>query len=311
VGTLEAFAAAFLWGSSGIFSVALFRTGMRPDAVAFWRPLTGTLFLALAALLVHRPALRLPRAGWLPVLVWGGSVTALFQIAYQFATEAMGVPATVGMLYLAPVIVMALSGPLLGERPGALQVVLGVVAVAGVWLVVAGARGAELTLNARGVAWGLANAAGYAGYTLFGRWAVPRFGSLPTVLHSYWAACLILAVVLPAVSGSGVFALPAGGEGWLLLLGYGLLTIAVAVFVFYDALRRIPAHRAAVVATVEPVVAALLAAILLGQHLTPVGWLGLALVVCGVAGAALRRGERAPATRSGAGAFSSPPEGPS
>jgi DME family drug/metabolite transporter len=213
-------------------------------------------------------------------------VTALFQLAYQFATEAMGVPATVGMLYLAPVMVMALSGPLLGERPGRCQVTLGVVAVVGVWLVVAGARGAEVTLNARGIAWGLANAAGYAGYTLFGRWAVPRFGSLATVMHSYWAACLILAVALPTVAGPGAFTLPTGGRGWALLVGYGLLTIAVAVLVFYDALRRIPAHRASVVATVEPVVAALLAGVLLGQHLVPAGWLGLALVVTGVAGSA-------------------------
>lgn len=286
VGTLEAFAAAALWGSSGIFSVALFRTGMPSHAVALWRPLVGTVFLVLAALIFRRPALRLPREAWLPVLLVGGGVTALFQLAYQFATEAMGVPATVGMLYLAPVMVLALSGPLLGERPGRCQVTLGVVAVVGVWLVVAGARGAEVALNARGIAWGLANAAGYAGYTLFGRWAVPRFGSLPTVLHSYWAACLILAIALPTVAGSGAFTLPTGGRGWALLVGYGLLTIAVAVLVFYDALRRIPAHRASVVATVEPVVAALLAGVLLGQHLVPAGWLGLALVVTGVAGSA-------------------------
>lgn len=292
IGTLEAMAAAVLWGSSGIFSVALFRTGMPADAVAFWRPLLGTLFLALAALLIQRPALRLPRRAWLPVLVWGGAVTALFQISYQMATEAMGVPATVAMLYLAPVMVMALSGPLLDERPGPVQVALGIVAVVGVWLVVAGAQGAEIRLTGRGVAWGVANAAGYAGYTLFGRWAVPRFGSLRTVLHSYWAACVILAVVLPLVSGPGVLTVPSGLRAWLLLLGYGLLTIALAVFVFYDALRRIAAHRASVVATVEPVIAALLAALLLDQYLTPTGWLGLALVVAGVAGAALRRGRR-------------------
>jgi drug/metabolite transporter (DMT)-like permease len=266
---------------------------MSPDAVAFWRPGVGTLVLAGAALVVHRPALRLPRRAWVPVLVWGGLVTALFQLSYQMATEAMGVPATVGMLYLAPVLVMVLSGPLLGEPPGVLQVILGGVAVAGVWLVVAGARGAELTLNARGLAWGLANAAGYAGYTLFGRWAVPRYGSLRTVLHSYWAACLMLAACLPLIAGPGVFAPPPGGRAWLLLLAYGALTIALAVFVFYDALRRIPAYRASVVATADPVVAALLAALLLDQYLTGVGWAGLGLVVTGVVGATLRRRRRA------------------
>lgn len=287
VGTAEVLAAAALWGTSGIFSVLLFRRGVGPVDVALLRPLAATVFLAAWAALRSRGALWPGRRAALVLWGVGGGVTALFQLAYQMSTEAVGVPATVGMLYLAPLMIMATGGRILGESPTARQVAWGVVAVAGVWAVVGGARGADVALTPAGIAWGLITAAGYAGYTLFGRWGGRRWTPLTTVLHSYVGATVLLAVILPVGWGPVAWPGDAGSAG--LVVAYGLLTVAVAVVVFYDALRRIPAVRASVTATVEPVVAATLAAVVLDQRLTPLGWAGLVLVVAGVAGASLRR----------------------
>ncbi|NIR79686.1 MAG: EamA family transporter, partial [Gemmatimonadetes bacterium] len=79
----------------------------------------------------------------------------------------------------------------------------------------------------------------------------------------------------------------------VLLLAFGLLTIAVAHFLFFDALSRIDASRASIATAVEPVVAAVLATVLLSQGLSPLGWAGIALVALGVAGVGLtaRRSE--------------------
>lgn len=286
-GYVEALAAAGLWGASGIFSVVLFERGMDPAGVALLRPWTGVAFLLVGAWLLRPSAFRLPlRAlGWIAGV--GGLATALFQIAYQMSTEAVGVPTTVALLYLAPAMVLAAAGPMLGEAPTRRQVVLAAVSVVGVWLTVSGARGAAVTLTPAGVAWGLTAAAAYAGYTLLGRYAAPRWGSVATVLHATWSACLILAVVVPLTWGRPT--LPVDPTSWALLALYGLLTIAVAAFLFYDALARIPASHVTILATAEPVVAALLATLLVNQGLAPLGWLGLVLVVIGVAGTSVRR----------------------
>jgi DME family drug/metabolite transporter len=58
--------------------------------------------------------------------------------------------------------------------------------------------------------------------------------------------------------------------------------VLLANFCFFSAVRRIEAAPAAVAATIEPVVAALLALALFDQQLTVWGWLGLAMVVGGV-----------------------------
>jgi DME family drug/metabolite transporter len=68
---------------------------------------------------------------------------------------------------------------------------------------------------------------------------------------------------------------------------FGALTIAAAQLLFFDALGRIEAGAASIATAAEPVVAAVLATVLLSQGLAPVGWAGIALVVAGVVGVGL------------------------
>ncbi len=281
-GYLEALGAAALWGSSGIFAVHLFRMGVPPESLAFLRPFLGTLIL-LAAVGSWRPAsLRIDPSGVVVLALGGGIAVGVFQIAYQLSTDAVGVPSTVAMLYLAPAIVAIASGPLLGEWPDRTRVALLAVTLSGVWLTVVGADEVITTFGASGLGWGALAGASYAAYTLFGRFAAPRYGSLATVVYSTAGSCLFLLVVVPVVSGPIVW--PASVPAWGVLFGFALLTIAVAHFLFFDALAHIDANRASITTAVEPVVAAILATALLGQGLSGFGWLGISLVVVGVAG---------------------------
>lgn len=281
-GYAEVLGAATLWGSSGVFSVHLFRMGVPPESVALLRPALGLGLLA-AYLGVRRGVRRPSLRGLLVLAGLGGVLTGTFQLAYQMAMDTVGVPSTVALLYLAPALVVAASGPLLGEWPSPLRVVLALLSVAGVWLTVLGARGVDVTVTPAGLLWGALAGSSYAGYTLFGRYASPRYGSPATVLYSTAGACVLLAATLPTVGGGLV--LPPHGRAWAVLVAFALLTVAAASFLFYDGLGRIEAGRASIASTVEPVVAAVLATTLLDQHLTGVGWVGLGLVVTGVAGA--------------------------
>lgn len=285
LGYFEALAAACLWGSSGIFAVHLFRLGVTPESLAVLRPAVGVLFLFAGIALTRPRALRVDRAGLVVLALGGGTAIGVFQLAYQLSTDAVGVPTTVALLYLAPAFVAAASGPLLGEWPGRLRIALVVLTVSGVWLSVLGAREVATTFGTTGLVWGVLAGAGYATYTVFGRWAAPRYGSATTVLYSTAGACAVLAVVLPLLSLD--VSLPRGPRAWLLLLCFGVLTIAVAQFLFFDALGRIEASGASVATAVEPAVAAVLATLLLAQGLGPVGWLGVALIVAGVVGVGL------------------------
>lgn len=69
---------------------------------------------------------------------------------------------------------------------------------------------------------------------------------------------------------------------WWALFGIGLVATAVAMQTFYAGARRIGAAQASLVSTVEPIYTIGLAALLLGEMLTPIQLLGGVMVIIGV-----------------------------
>jgi DME family drug/metabolite transporter len=225
---------------------------------------------------------RIDAIGLLIVGLLGGALVALFEVAYQFGIAGAGVAGAAALLYTAPVMVALLAQPLLGERLTVLRLLLALVVMVGAFLTVTGGvgvlRGDRLVA---GVAGGLLSAVSYAGTTLMARWAVPRYGLLKVLFFEAIGGVLLIGIILPLAGHS--LAPPATGDGWVYIAGLTLGSVLLANFAFFAGVRRIEAAPTAVAATIEPVVGALLALVFLGEHLTLIGWLGLLMVVGGVA----------------------------
>jgi DME family drug/metabolite transporter len=139
-----------------------------------------------------------------------------------------------------------------------------------------------------GIIGGLLAAISYATTTVLARWTVPRYGSYRMLFWEALGGVLILAIILPLAGHAP--APPPTTTGWLYLIALAAGGVVLANFLFFAGVRRIEATPTAVAATIEPVVGALLAYLLLSQGLTLVGWLGLLMVVGGVAGGYLKEG---------------------
>jgi DME family drug/metabolite transporter len=288
-GYLFAVAAGSLWGTTGLLSTRLYSQGMAPTDVGLER-----LVLGIAGLLVygalHHEMFRADLKGWLLVGLGGGLLVAMFELGYQYAIAGAGVAGAAALLYTAPVIVALLAKPLLGERVTPLRLVLAVLVMVGATLTVkggsnAGAEGVSKGLLAGVVGGGFA-ALSYAGTTLLARWAVPRYGVVKVLFLEILGGIAALGVILWS-SGHAPHA-PATPAAWMYMAVLAAATVLAANFLFFNATRRIEAAPTAVAATIEPVMAALLAFILLDQRLASYGWLGLIMVVGGVAGGYLQ-----------------------
>jgi DME family drug/metabolite transporter len=296
---LFALGAGATWGTTGVLSTALYAEGAAITGIGFWRVLIGTLGLAAWARALRPDLLRADRRGWLAVALGGGALVALFEVAYQYAIAGTGVAGAAALLYTAPVIVAILAQPLLGERLTAVRVLLAVVVMVGATLTVRGGAGVAGAAAAggpglvAGVVGGALAALSYAGTTLLARWAVPRYGAIKVLFLELTGGTVLLGALLPLFGRAPLP--PPTASGWMYVVALALVTVLLANALFFAAVRRIEAAPTAVAATIEPVVAALLAFVAFRQGLTVVGWLGLLMVVGGVAGGywreAFREGE--------------------
>lgn len=284
VGYLCALGAGTLWGTTGSLSTALYAQGAEITGIGFWRIAVATVgFLVYG--IVRRDLFSVDRRTLLLAGLLGGAFVALFEVAYQFAIVGAGVAGAAALLYTAPVMVALLADPLLGEKVTPARLVLAVVVGAGAALTVRGGEHAPVLAKGpgmiAGVVGGLTSAAAYAGTTVLARSVVPRIGSVRFLFLEIAGGSVLLGVLLPLVGRTPL--LPTTPAAWLYVGALAVGTVLLANVLFFGGVKRIEAASTAVAATIEPGVAALLALLVFGQRLTPSGWLGLAMVVGGVA----------------------------
>lgn len=258
---------------------------MPATSIGFWRVLLGTIALAIWGILFRRDLFRADRRAWLLVGLGGGALVALFEIAYQFAIAGVGVAGAAALLYTAPVMVAVLARIILKEALTPTRVVLAVIVMIGVALTVtggsnSGAEAARMGVTA-GIAGGLLSALSYALTSLMGRYAAPRYGVVKVLFLEAIGGVVLIWIALEIWGRPP--ALPPSGAAWQGLLGLAAGSVVAANLLFFGAMKRIEAAPASVAATIEPVVGALLALLLFRQNLTALGWLGLLMVVSGVA----------------------------
>ena len=297
-----ALAAGAVWGTTGPLSTALYAEGAQLTAVGFWRIFLATVGFVIYGLF-NRDLFRIDHKGLLFIAAVGGVLVSCFELGFQFAIAGLGVAPAVALLYVAPVAVAFLAHFLLGEKLTGLRVALAVMVMIGVYLTMTGTvtadDGSGATSNASrtaGLIGGMLAAGSYAGTTILARWAVPRYGALKTLFYQIAGGSVILALVLPLV-GHAPHA-PGSLAGWIYIAALGLGAVLAANFFFFAAVKRIDAAPAAVGASVEPFVGAMLAMLLFDQQLYWFGWLGLAMVIGGVAGGAKEEAAQ-PAGREG------------
>ena len=282
-GYLFALGAGAVWGTTGPLSTALYSEGGTLTGIGFWRVLLGVAGLAVWGVLDYRGLFKVDRKGWLIVGLGGGALVALFEVGYQFGIFNAGIAGAAALLYLAPVMVALVAKPILGEPVTLLRIGLAVVVMVGAGMTVVGGSGAASSSSSvvKGVIGGLLAAASYTGTTVLARWAVPRYGISKVLFLELLGGTALLAVVLPVFDRFP--APPTSTAAWLYVFALTAGAVLLANFFFFSAVKRIEAAPTAVAATIEPVVGALLGLLLFAQHLTLAGWIGLALVVGGVA----------------------------
>lgn len=271
-GALLTLLAATLWGVSGAIAGGVFEV-VSPARVAQSRALIALVVLVPYA--AHRGVLRLEGGFWKFALL--GLNLAVVNVTFYWALDALGVGPGATIQFLAPILVLGWMAVVHKIKVRALVWAVAVSAVAGVGLVTQAwnLEGSDML----GVISGLVSAATFATYLLYGEYLGKTYRPAQIAAWGFVFASAIWLVVLPIWT----FPTDIGAAAWRDLLIIGVLGTAVPFIVGFAALRLASSGVAGVVATAEPAVAAMAAAVLLGQTLAPIQWVGVCVVVVAIA----------------------------
>ena len=281
-GGLLVLAGAALFGTIGTARV------LGPDAPAVS---VGAARLAVAALLLVAFAWPQLRAGGAagelrrPATLVAGAAQAAFQVTFLAAVVSTGVAVgTLVAIGSAPLFAGVIS-----RRVTAQWVAATGLAVVGLLLLVLGGGGAHLALA--GTLLALGAGVSYAVYTVATGRAVAD-GAVPAVTTAVaFAVAALLLLPALAVTDRHWLGTP---SGLLMAVYLGLVPTALAYRLFAAGLRSVAASVASTIGLAEPVVAAILGVVVLGERLSLVGWVGAVLVLLALALAVRRPAPAAP-----------------
>ncbi len=264
-------AAAVLWGLIGPVSKMAFDAGMPPLEAAFWRTAMAWVLYAIHAVCIGKVRIArrdAPMIGAFGVL----GVAGLFGF-YVTAVKAGGAALASVLLYTAPAWVAVMSYFLLKERMGSFKVAAVIATIIGVAGVSLGPQidGSGPAVTTAAIVFGLLSGFCYALYYIFGKRYLGSYSTPTLFLYALPVGALTL---LPFFQ----FSHP-DPKGYLACAILAVCSTYGAYSVYYAGLKHLEATRAAVVATLEPVVASVLAYFWYGETFTVTGYIGSALIL--------------------------------
>lgn len=278
-------ASLLLFGSNGIVASQI---GLASGQIVLMRTLMGALALGAVLLLARRGMSFLHNRRSLACLVLSGAALGASWLFLYEAYRLVGVGVASLAYYCGPVIVMALSPLLFGERLTK-QKVMGFAAVlCGVALV--SSRALQSGGDVRGLVFGGVAAVLFAVMVIFNKKAV-GIGGLEGSAVQMTSAFLVSAVALGAQGGLS-FAIAPGD--WAPLLMLGLVNTALGFYWYFSAMGKLSVQSVALCGYLEPLAAVVLSVLLLGEAAGPAQMLGAALVIGGALFGECVGGRRAP-----------------
>lgn len=247
---------------------------LAPVEIASLRLLLSAALVGVAAWLSGERLLRHPRelGRLLPV----GAVAALHFLAFIGSLTLTSVAHCLTITYTAPLLIAALSRPLLGEPqpprtlPGVLLAVSGVAILAGF----------EPRLTPRMLLGDLAAAGAAATYALYSIYGRRERGRLPVLTYAYWV--YLLAGLLTAPAALSALSRPVPGSAVAAVAAMALFPTALGHTLYNASVRRLHPSLPNLIATQEVSLSILLAWLLLGEAPPWSALVGAAVTLAGV-----------------------------
>ncbi|WP_203332053.1 EamA family transporter [Planococcus beigongshangi] len=265
--------AAILWGTTG--TAQNFISGeAHPLTIGAFRLMIGGFSLMLFVLLTKSIMFR--------GILWRSTVLsavsmALFQPLFFSSVQLTGIAiGTVVAIGSAPVLAGLIEWLFLKKRPDSVWFAATLMAIMGCILLFANKGGADV--DPLGVAMALGAGLAFALYAIASKTVLATMEAVPAVALIFSIAAVLLMPFLFFFDLS--YMLVPADAGIILYLG--VATTSLAYILFSKGLKKIPSSSAVTLSLAEPLTAAVLGVLIVGETLSGLSWTGIVLLLGGI-----------------------------
>lgn len=168
--------------------------------------------------------------------------------------------------YFAPVIVTLACPLLFKEKMNFKKWICFTGSTLGIVLITGIGELSENTEHIKGIALGLSAAVLYATVILINKY-IKNVGGIERTFFQFIAAVIVLLPYVAITSGFNFTSLD--GAGWGFLLTVGLIHTGITYCLYFSSIKHIPGQKAAILSYIDPLVAVLCSAFILGETMLP------------------------------------------
>ena len=271
--------AAALWGIIGLWNRRLMAGGYAPMDIVVVRNFGGMALLAAIFAVKDRTVFRVRRAHLKYFFGTGVISVVLFTLCYFSCQERCSLAVASILLYTAPSFVVVLSA-LLWKEPVTKKKLLALALTLAGCALVCGITSGGWSVTPGGFLLGLGAGFFYALYSVFGRYALAHYDSMTVTVWTFLFAGPASLVLLPASKTlAPALSKP---ELWASAAGLVVFSTVLPYLLYTKGLSRVEAGKASIMASLEPVVAALTGIAVFGEPMSAATAVGILCVLAGV-----------------------------
>lgn len=269
-GWLLAFAATLCFSIAPPIARYAIRSGIDSTTLVTLRLIFATLLMGLTITAINPRQLRMQRQGLL--VAWSaGIVNGLGMLLFFWALERVDASMASMMITLVPLVVLSLLA-LRGERFTYRQIVRMALGVGGVYMLIGPGGDVDTT----GVLMLVVAVFCFATHITLLQWYLKGYEALTVTFH-------ISAAMACAVTGwwllRGIDWHPLGSEGWIALAVLVVISTYLARICFVNAVAKLGSGQVSLLSPLETFLTVIWSLAFLGERLSPLQWIGGALVM--------------------------------
>lgn len=264
---------AVLWGTTGTAQTFMPQT-IHPLVVGASRLAVGGFTLLFILFIMRKIDFR--NWPW-KATIYAALSMAVFQYLFFSSVRLTGVAiGTVVTIGSAPVFSGLIEWVLVKRRPTRVWLSATILAIIGCALLFLNKGG--VVVNPIGVAMSLGAGSLFAMYALVNKEVLDHVPAVPAVAVIFSMSAVMLFPFLFIFETEGLLT----GRGIGVVLYLGLATTSIAYILFSTGLKHIPSSSAVTLSLAEPLTAALLSVIVVGEQLAGSSWTGIAMLLGGI-----------------------------